>query len=134
MKSVLRVPVDWNTLWDPVIEAIKEDCRFKKYHGQYLQQCIDPALPGKSFYEPLMNVVNAIVDALPRCDLSGISRGSQYHHHQNCPLPGMNNLHWADPLHVLEAGQYNNTLCDGKNMPRLVVNGTFAVIFFHGWS
>ena len=134
MKTVLHVPVDWKTLWGPAIEAIKEDCEFKEHRGQYLLQCNNPASPEKSFYEPFMNLMNVIVDTLLRYDLSGICRGSQYHHHQNCRLSGTKHLHWPNPLHVLEAGQYGNTLCDGDNIPRLVVDGMLAVVSFHGRS
>ena len=132
MKTVLHVPVDWRTLWGPRIKAVKEDCGFKEHRKQYLQRCINPTSPEKSFYEPLMGLTNAIINTLLRCDLgSGISGDSQY---QNSLLSGTKHLYWTNPLHVLEAGRYDNTLCDGGDMPRLLVDGMLAVIFFHGWS
>lgn len=130
MNTVLHVPVDWKTRWGPGIKAIKEDRGFKEHHEQYLQQCINPASSEKSFHEPLTNLTNAIINTLLRRDLgSVISRGFQCHHLQSCLLFGTKHLRWTNPLHVLEAGPYGNTLCDGGNMPRLLIDGTFAVIF-----
>ena len=50
--------------------------------------------------------------------------------HKNRPPPraGVNKLlHWANPLQVLEVKPYDNALCDGKNMPRLVVGGKYTM-------
>lgn len=56
--------------------------------------------------------------------------------HQNRPHPHQSkseSLHWANPLHVLEVKPYDNALCEGKNMPRLVIDGECALCSFHFW-
>jgi hypothetical protein len=35
-------------------------------------------------------------------------------------------LHWANPLHVLEVKPYDPAICDGKGIPRLIINGKQA--------
>ena len=81
-----------------------------------------------------MNLMNSIVEGFLRYDLIGNSRGSRYHHHQDFRLSGTKRLHWANPLPVLEPGQYNSTLCNGKDIPRLTVDGTLAAfVFFLSW-
>ena len=35
-------------------------------------------------------------------------------------------VHWANALHILEVKPQGTAICDGRNMPRLVVNGEHA--------
>ena len=45
--------------------------------------------------------------------------------HKDCrPFEG--NLHWANPLHILELKPYDSAICDGLDVPRLVVKGKAA--------
>jgi len=37
-------------------------------------------------------------------------------------------LHWANTLHILEVTPHDNAVCDGENMPRLVVGGEHPMI------
>ena len=53
--------------------------------------------------------------------------------HDDCRPPGEGRLHWANPLHVLEVKPYDSAICDGENIPRLLVNGKPTITAFYGW-
>ena len=38
-------------------------------------------------------------------------------------------LHWANALHILEVKPYDNTICDGQYIPRLIVDGKHVSSF-----
>ena len=115
----------------------------------------------KNFYPALMETANAVLNVVAKSRFKGIpSEILQYYHvshpdhlkggvmgkkglspdlvllHNNRPppCPGVNkSLHWANPLQVLEVKPYDNALCDGKNMPRLVVGGKRTVRSSRVW-
>ena len=61
MKHVLHVPDDWKTQWGPTIKAVKANKPFEAYHGSYYAQCETQGTQEVNFYEPLVNMVNAIL-------------------------------------------------------------------------
>ena len=151
MKRVLHVPDDWKTRWAPAIEAVEADAQFDKHHQKYCGLCEKHGTLENDFYQPLMETANAALAVLSRSDFDGIpSEPRQYYHtnhpnhvkggvmnkkhlspdlvllHQDRSHPGRGSVHWANPLHVLEVKPYDNALCEGKNMPRLVVDGKRA--------
>jgi len=115
----------------------------------------------KSFYTPLMETANAVLDVVSWSDFKDIpSEKHQYCHvnnsnhnqggvvnknglspdlvllHKNhpCPRPDSNkSLHWVNLLHALEVNLYDSALCDGRNMPRLVVDGKCPMDSFCIW-
>ena len=154
MKRVLQVPDDWKTRWGPAIEAIKADAEFDEHHKNYCGLCEESGTLEKKFYPPLMETANAILGVVSRSNFKDIPSGRrQYYYvsdpqhlkggvmnkmslspdlvllHKNRvpPQRGINKtLHWANPLHVLEVKPYDSALCDGKIIPRLVVDGEHA--------
>ena len=181
LKSVLHVPHDWKTLWGPAIEAVKADGEFTGHHKQYCDLCGDNRTVEESFYNPLMETANSVIDVLSRNEFKDISGSPQRYHvnhpkrlrgsvmnrsnlspdlvvlHKDCPAPekskikdpkakdskaenskaksikheGTNpkgakpsdRLHWANALHILEVKPYDSAICDGLNIPRLIVDG-----------
>ena len=147
MKYVLHVPEDWETKWKPALDAVKADANFQKFHKDYCGLCDGKKTPEKDFYPPLVQTANAVLDVVSRSNFEGITSGKQQYYRVNDPrrISGgvMNkhglspdlvlldkgfpdtstSLHWANPLHVLEVKPHDNAICDGENMPRLVVNG-----------
>ena len=151
MKSVLHVPDDWKTAWGPAIEAVKADPDFKKHYEEYCKQCNKFGSREGPFYAPLMNTANAVLGVLSRSMFDGISpnipqyyrvndpkklRGGVFNKfnlspdlvllHSECQPSEEEDLHWANPLHILEVKPYDNALCDGTSMPRLVIDGKCA--------
>jgi len=53
-----------STRWGSAIEAVKADLIFKKYHGEYCGECKRTSSHKKTFYDPLMNTMNATLDVL----------------------------------------------------------------------
>jgi len=149
MNHVLHVPGDWKSQWGPAIEAVKADDEFKKHHKEYRKRCKSSFSRESSLYETLMNAVNAVFDVLSPSKSDGVSTIPQYHHPGGLPSEVNNQLHHssdlviphkdpkpsageeslrlANPLHIFEAKPCSNALCDGANMPRLVVEGTRAM-------
>jgi len=136
MKYVLHVPEDWETKWRPALDAVKADANFKKYYENYCGLCGgNGALEQKNSYPPLVETANAVLDVVSRSNFNNILSetrrcyrvgGGVMDIDENHPRPGPDadkSLHRANPLHVLEVKPYDNVICDGKNMPRLVVNG-----------
>ena len=149
MKSVLHVPDDWKTRWGPAIDAVKADAKFTEHYKEYCGLCEEGGTLEKDFYPPLMETANAVLEVLSQSNFNDIpSKKRQYYHvndpnhikggvmsksglspdpillHKNHPHPNSKrSLHWANPLHVLEVKPYNNALCDGNTIPRLVIDG-----------
>ena len=150
MKCVLHVPDDWRSAWGPAIEAVKADTDFIDHHKAYCGKCNKSDEKENSFYPPLMKTANAALSILSRLTSSGISPGVPQYYHKNDPKklrggvinkfnlspdivvlhedcrPSEEKLHWANPLYVLEVKPYDNAICDGLDVPRLVVNGKGA--------
>lgn len=145
LKSVLHVPPDWRTKWKPIIEAVKEDGEFKRYYEEYCQKCGVIGSPEKPFYQSLMMTANAALNVVSSSRV--IPRNAQYHCvnstgtfrggvmgkkglapdlvvlRDECKHLQTQDLHWASVLHVVEVGPYGAAICDGKHMPRLIVDG-----------
>ena len=150
MKRVLHVPDDWRTQWGRDIEAVKGSTTFDRHRKRYSRLCDEGATQEKEFYPELVKMANAVLDVVSR--VQNIPRKERKYYHVNDPNhlrggmmskkhlspdlvqldkehPGPNKLtplHWANPLHVMEVKPTDNALCDGTNMPRLVVGGKRA--------
>jgi hypothetical protein len=62
MKHILHVPDDWETKWRPTIERIKVNGSFSALHMEYCAERDIHSVREKSFYRPLMDMGNAILD------------------------------------------------------------------------
>ena len=159
MKHVLHVPDNWRTAWGPAIEAIKADSDFKKYHEEYCKHCNKRGSHEKVFYKPLMNTANAAFEVLSRPMLGAASpKITQYYRvndpkklrggifnkfhlspdlvvlHKDCKASEQDDLHWANPLHILEVKPFDSALCDGRSISRLVVNGERPTSSLRVWT
>ena len=147
MTSVLHVPEDWRTTWGPAIEAVKTDSGFKKNLKWYYGRCSDPDAAEVSFYTFLIRTANAALSVLPRFTTSDTPAGIPQYYHTNDPKklrggvinlsnlspditvlhkdchPSERNLHWANPLHILEVKPYDDAICDGLDVPRMLAKG-----------
>ena len=157
MKHVLHVPDDWKTLWGQAIRAVKGDPDFKAHLEEYRRHCDNSSAQEVSFYKPLVDTANAVLDVLSRPEFSDISSGIPQYYcvndpkkirggvfsktglspdlvalHEDCRPSGEESLHWANPLHILEVKPFDGALCDGNSMPILVVNGECAMGSFRG--
>jgi len=131
MKYVLHVPEDWETKWRPPLDVVKADANFNKYYENYCGLCGgNGALEQKNFYPPLTEMANAVLDVVvSQSDFDNIPNIDKNH-----PRPGPDankSLHRANPLHVFDVKPRYIVLCDGRDMPRLVVNGRCPADFFH---
>jgi len=154
MKHVLHVPDDWKTRWGPAIKMVKADAEFKEHHEKYCGLCGESGTLEKDFYPVLVDMANDILDVLSRHKFKGILHGKRQYYHVSDPehlrggvmskknlapdivllhedrvppQPWTNTtLHWANPLHILEVKPYDNALCDGNNIPGLIVDGKCA--------
>ena len=149
MKRVLHVPDDWKTRWGPAIEAIKADAEFNEQHKNYCRLCEGNDTLEERLYPALTETENAILGVVSRSNFKDIPSGRRQYYYVSDPehlKGGMMNKnrvlpqcevnkmpHWENPLHVLELKPYGNTLCDGKNIPRLVVDGKHAIWPFLIW-
>ena len=159
MEYVLHVPKDWRIKWKPALDAVKADANFKEYHQEYCGLCSQSGTLESAFYPPLADTANAVLDVVSRSNFDDIpSEKRQYYHvndpnrikggvmnknglspdlvllHQNRPRPQQKeSVHWANPLHALEVKPNDNVICDGKYMPRLVVDGKCTVDLFRVW-
>ena len=149
LKSVLHAPNDWKTQWNPAIEKVKTNENFKAHHKKYCQQCEEVGALETMFYRPLADTANAVLDVVSWPEFKDISDSGnpQYYqvynkkslrggvmskknlspdlvvlHKDLKPVPGKN-LRWANALHVLEVKPSDAAICDGMNMPRLIVDG-----------
>ena len=155
LKSVLHAPNDWKTQWNPAIEKVKANKNFKAHHKEYCQRCEEVGALEAMFYDPLMDTANAVLDVVSRPEFKDIiseSGNPQYYQANSTktlrggvmskknlspdlvvlpegpePAPGKN-LHWANALHVLEVKHSDAAICDGMNMPRLIVDGKASKI------
>jgi hypothetical protein len=129
MKHVLRVPDDWRAAWGPAIEAVKADLDFKRHHEEYCNRC-DKFGSQKTFYGPLTKTANAVLEVLslpisPKISNLVAPRKDRQTSEEGC--------HWTNPLHILKVKSYNNALCDGATIPRLVTDGEHAARSFRVW-
>jgi len=158
MEHVLHVPTDWDTKWRRAIDKVILDEKFKKHHKDYCRLCAKGGTDEKAFYSPMVMMANAVLGVLSRSKFKGIPSGQhQYYHvndptrvrggvmnkmglcpdlvllHNNRPRPSSpkdKTIHWANPLHVLEVKPSGNAICEGKHMPRLVVNSMCSASSF----
>ena len=155
LKTVLHVPEDWKTKWKPAIDAVKVDARFKENHETYCELCEKGGTLEEDFYPSLMGMANAALSVLSRTPFEGIPAERRQYYHVNNPdvlkggvmkkhglspdlillhkdRPGDEEQvpHWANPLHILEVKPFDNALCEGKYMPRLVVDGEHTIGIF----
>ena len=148
MKKVLHVPNNWRSKWGPVITAVKADAKFKKHHKKYRNLCQTGGILKKRLYKPLTKTSNAVLSVASLSKINGIPSELRQFYHINDTKPidgGAMNLtpdlvllhknllkhkgllHWANPLQVLEVKPHDNALCEGLNMPRLIVDGKCTV-------
>jgi hypothetical protein len=140
LRSALHVPRDWKALWGPAIEAVKADEKFSTHHRKYGQRCEDFASLGGSFYEPWMKTANSIIDVISARQFDGISgippagdqrklwtRVTNVSGDIAVPRTDSQPLHWANNIHILEGA-----ICNGKHMPRLIVDGKPVTTSFPG--
>ena len=134
MKHVLHVPDDWKSVWGPAIEAVKADSDFKRHHEEYCNHR-DGLGPRETFYRPLMNAANAVLEVVSRSEFSDIPSNISNLAvlYKGCQ-PSEEGFRRENPLRVLKVNPYNSALCDGTNMPRLVVDGEHAASSFSGWT
>jgi len=157
MKHVLHVPDDWRAQWESAIKTVRADADFVKHLKEYRKHCNNSSAQESSFYKPLVAIANTILGVLSRSAFDGISSGiPQYYRvndpkklrggvinkaglspdlvalHEDCKPSGEGSLHWANPLHILEVKPSGGALCEGKGMPRLVVDGKRATRSFCG--
>ena len=149
MKRVLYVPDDWRSAWGPAIEAVKADPTFKHHH-EYYSKCNNSDTQEDPFYIPLMETANAALSVLSRLTFGDVSPGVPQCYRVSDPKklrggainksnlspdivvlhkacrPSTENLHWANPLHILEVKPYDSTIFDASDVPRLVVDGKAA--------
>jgi len=159
MKHVLHVPDDWKTRWGPAIDAIKANATFGEHHEKYCRLCEEKGMTEENLYPCLVEVINAALDVIFRTGFEDIpSERRQYHHINNpshvkggvmdkkglspdliltqegrCRPDARGSLHRENPLQVLGAKLYDNALCDGRNIPRLAVDGKRARAHFRVW-
>ena len=150
IKSVLHVPEDWRSACGSAIEAVKADPDFKRHYKGYCCKCNDSDAIEKSFYPFLIETANAALGVLSRFTSNDTPTGVPQYYHTSDPKrlrggvinmsnlspdivalreycrPSERNLHWANPLHILEVKSYDSAICDGSDVPRLVVKGKAA--------
>ena len=152
MKSVLHVPDNWKSQWGSAIEVVKANRRFGACHDLYHKLCRTHNSED-TFYQPLAETANAVLDSLPKSKFANTSETQCYRVndpkklrggvmdksglspdlvvlHKGCWTEGENGLHWANPLHILEVKPYDNTLCDGMTIPRLTLDGMLTVAYY----
>ena len=152
MKSVLHVPADWKTRWRVDIEKVKADPKFREHHGEYCRWCNQNGTREESFYAPLVKIAGAVLEVASQSDELKIAPGNPQHYvvndpkklrggvinrvglspdivvlHDSCEPSEGQRLHWANALHILEVKPYDNALCEGWSVPRLVVDGKRVV-------
>ena len=155
LKTVLHAPEDWETKWKPAIDAVKADTDFKKYHETYCGLCDEHGTLEEDFYPSLMEMANAALNVLFRNRFEGIPAEKRQYYHVNNPAvleggvmnkhglspdlillhkdrdpPQGQAPHWANPLHILEVKPFDNALCEGRHIPRLVVDGEHIIGIF----
>lgn len=158
MKSVLHVPADWKTRWRLDIDTVKANPTFREHHNEYCQQCNDDGTREESFYAPLVKIADAILEVASRSNELKIAPGNPQRYVVDDPkrlrggvvnrvslssdivvLHGgfgptkRQRLHWANAFHMLEVKPFDNALCEGRSVPRLVVDGKRVVGSSRNW-
>ena len=149
LKRVLHVPEGWREEWGPAIKAVKANKKFNEWHEKYRSLCDKDGGHEVAFYEPLMQMVNSILDVVASSPFEKIPQKKHQYYRVNNPFHlrgGVINkaglspdlvlldsnreapsskvpLHWANVLQVLEVKPHDNAICDGRNMPKLIVDG-----------
>ena len=143
LKSVLHAPDDWKTKWERAITEVKKNKKFLESYNAYCEECNRCGGHEVEFYKPLIDTANAVLDVI-----SDSKVGAPHYYHRSDPkhikggimdFAGLcpdvvvlhrdydssqrGNLHWANPLHVLEVKPSDAAICDGENIPRLMVDG-----------
>ena len=117
------------------------------HHEGYCCKCNDSDATEKSFYPFLIETANAALSVLSRFVSNDTPPVVPQYYHANDPKrlrggvinvsnlspdivvlhkdcrPSERNLHWANPLHILEVKPYDSAICDGSDILRLVVKG-----------
>ena len=62
MKQVLHVPKNWKKMWGSSIKKIRSDEAFSIAYDDYCNQCGTSGTNEQRFYEPLVDITNAILD------------------------------------------------------------------------
>ena len=154
MMSVLHVPFGWKKQWNHIINKVKANSAFQKHNEEYLRQCEQRGSLEVPFYIPLANSLNAILDTASLSLSKGPGSPQRWFVNHPKKLSGgvlnktslspdlvvrhdeLNSktaeFHWANILHVLEVKPYDSALCDGTNLPRLLVNCKPVASFFLG--
>ena len=127
MKYVLHIPDGWKTTWGPAIEAVKEDPDFKRKYEEYCKYCDQFGTQEEIPFVPLVSTAKAALNVLSRSTFDDIPPKSP---DKNRQPSEEEDPHCVDPLCVLEVKGRDGALCDGRNMPRLVVDGEYATSSF----
>ena len=132
MKYVLHIPDDWKTTWGPAIEAVKVDPDFKSQYAEYCKGCDKFGTKEEISFVPSVNTANAALDIFSRSTFDGIPPISPHLVvlDKDCQPSKVGDPYGVNPLHVLEVKGRGGALCDGRNMPRLVVDGNCATSSF----
>ena len=125
LKNVFHVPYDWRTKWGPAIDAVKTDGEFSEHHAKYRELCEGRDMPEVDSFPLLMKMVNATLDVLYRSVFEGISAEKHKYYNRSCPQGEEQSPHEVNPLYIVNP--HDDALCGGKNMPRLVVDGKYAI-------
>jgi len=62
MTHVLHVPENWKELWGRTIRRVKRDAVFSTAHWDYSRRCGTHGIQERTFYKPLVDMGNAILD------------------------------------------------------------------------
>ena len=108
LQSVLRVPRDWKTSWGPAIEGVKVDQGFSTHHREYHRQCKEYGSVGQSYSDALMKIADSVTAVMSTSKFDGISG---------------NPFQRANDLRILEGKLCDGVICNGKRIPRLIVDG-----------
>ena len=133
MRTVLHVPDNWKELWGRTIRRIKRDKVFSIAHWDYSRQCGTQGVQEWTFYKPLVDMGNAILDISDSSPDGFVKPQTRQRHHgflphicsEDCDEARLNqsNLFWTKPFRALEAEPLDPVLVDGSWMPRLKVDG-----------
>jgi len=131
MKHVLHVPKNWEGLWAGTIIRIKRDPVFSLALWEYTRRCKVRGIREHIFYEPLVDVANAILEICGSSPDGTKSRTPPRYLRDdaNDALPGIvKNLRpGVVTVHPKYRSKkpWNNALVDGSRIPRLKANGEF---------
>ena len=150
MKHVLHVPDGWREKWGSAIDEVKRDKTFKEHHKKYFDLCKKTNTLEEEFYPDLVETANAVLNVVSQPKFEDIPSGKHHYYHINHPGhlrggvmdkkglspdlvllhsdlprpdPGVDLVHWSNPLHILEVKPSGTAVCEGEGMPKLVVDG-----------